>query len=138
MSIEGTEALSLNALVAEGSRQKVQENFFLPVEVKEVIDPLIERHGRKQKWMFYVAAILALLEKGDAGIGERIGQVAHARHTGGLGKLIKAATAERWRISQGGIDALTQPQNEGGRPNGTPHGGPGESPKPGKRKGPKG
>lgn len=106
------EVFAFNGLVAE-SKSKVQENFFLPVEVKAVVDPLIERHGRKSKWMFYTAAILALLEKGEVGIGERVGQIASAQHTGGIGKLLTAVTANRFKISQGGIDAV-KPRRTGG------------------------
>lgn len=43
--------------------RKIQENFFLPVEVADAVRPLIEEVGIKRKWQIYTAAIIAFLAR---------------------------------------------------------------------------
>jgi hypothetical protein len=100
------ELLDLNGLMPPPQPAKIQENFFLPAELRDVIDPLVTRHGRKRKWMLYTAALLALLEEGEKAMGERIGRVAASEHAGGLKRLIDEAVQAGRLWDLGGQDGI--------------------------------
>lgn len=68
------EVLCLNGVMANPKR-KVQSNFFLPEELKRLVDEVASGLGNKRQWMLYTAALVAFLELPQAERDRRVQEI---------------------------------------------------------------
>lgn len=98
----------LNVLMETPRRGKIAFNLSLPPELMEEFDRVMQRFGPKKKWAGFAAAVLLLLEIGDDGQDQRIGEVFAADASNKFNVLLDRARTRVKSQKQKGpkIDAL--------------------------------
>lgn len=125
----------LNALVSESKPREPQENFSIPIAVRDALRPMWERIGAKNKWQAYTAAILAFHRMPQERQDSAMDEVVAARRRNDFASLLMRDAAGDEGEGQDNEDVRPPFTRRVGNPQQRPTGGKGPDSRHGARRG---